>query len=141
MKMQASLVCPRFRGKLYGTDKILVERVLGLQITRIGEGHITQKRVVVSVWRGKSRSACRYHATAEIILQDGRICAGSRSAMSGETSEWVEGAAIFAAFADAGVQLEWEDAVGSEAITRGHMHAAIKAVGQDIFGLDLAIIE
>jgi hypothetical protein len=61
--------------------------------------------------------------------------------MSGETSEWVEGAAIFAAFADAGVQLEWEDAVGSEAITRGHMHAAIKAVGQDIFGLDLAIIE
>lgn len=137
--MKATLASPRFRAKQYGTDKILVERIFGVHIIRVGESHIAQKKVVVSVWRGKSRSACRYHASVEVRLEDGTVCSGSGSFQAGSGSEWVEGSAIFAAMGDAGICLEWES--DKLSVFRGDVHAAIVAIGRDILGQELVIIE
>lgn len=145
-KFQAVLSRPRCRGKTF--DKVLVSRFLGLQITRFDESHLVRPRVDVRVWVGRSRASSRYHATVSVTLEDGSICSGSGSAQ--ESEGWAPGQAILSACQEAGIDLKrtQHPADASQSVEglhallhRSDVHGAIQAIGEDILGQALCVVE
>lgn len=145
-KFKAVLGKPKCRGKSF--DKVLVSRFVGLQITRFDESHIVRPRVDVKVWVGRSRASSRYHATVSVTLEDGSICSGSGSAQ--ESEGWAPGQAILSACQEAGIDLKRtqhpvdasQSVEGIPALLhRSDVHGAIEAIGVDILGKSLVVVE